>query len=116
MTLKSQAQPAQLDIKKWGRKSLEIREKLKLSPCPLPSRDGLIRDICLDSQLSSLDFGLFEKVVDVGGKSLVPGFVDGHTHPVWAGERVHEFAMKVIKIFCCFGANEVDLTSGDSLN
>ena len=23
------------------------------------------------------------------------GFVDAHTHPVWAGDRVHEFAMKV---------------------
>jgi len=24
-----------------------------------------------------------------------PGFVDAHTHAVWAGDRVHEFAMKV---------------------
>ena len=23
------------------------------------------------------------------------GLIDGHTHPVWAGDRVHEFAMKV---------------------
>ena len=23
------------------------------------------------------------------------GLVDGHTHPVWAGDRVHEFAMKL---------------------
>lgn len=23
------------------------------------------------------------------------GFVDGHTHPVWSGDRVHEFAMKL---------------------
>lgn len=23
------------------------------------------------------------------------GLVDAHTHPVWAGDRVHEFAMKV---------------------
>jgi predicted amidohydrolase YtcJ len=26
---------------------------------------------------------------------LVPGLVDAHTHPVFAGERVHEFAMKL---------------------
>ena len=25
----------------------------------------------------------------------LPGFVDGHTHPVWSGDRVHEFAMKL---------------------
>ena len=23
------------------------------------------------------------------------GFVDAHTHPVWSGDRVHEFAMKM---------------------
>lgn len=26
---------------------------------------------------------------------FLPGLVDAHTHPVWAGDRVHEFAMKV---------------------
>lgn len=25
----------------------------------------------------------------------VVGFVDAHTHPVWAGDRIHEFSMKV---------------------
>ncbi|KAI9220619.1 imidazolonepropionase [Blastocladiella britannica] len=33
--------------------------------------------------------------VDCHGKSLVPGLVDGHTHPVFAGDRVHEFALKL---------------------
>ena len=37
----------------------------------------------------------FERVLDVSGKTIVPGLVDAHTHPVWAGDRVHEFAMKV---------------------
>ena len=23
------------------------------------------------------------------------GLIDGHTHPVWSGDRVHEFAMKL---------------------
>ncbi len=26
---------------------------------------------------------------------MVPGLVDGHTHPVWAGDRVAEFALKL---------------------
>jgi len=26
------------------------------------------------------------------------GLVDAHTHAVWAGDRVHEFAMKVCKL------------------
>ncbi|KAJ9581105.1 hypothetical protein L9F63_023726 [Diploptera punctata] len=37
----------------------------------------------------------FEDVIDAKGKCVLPGFVDAHTHPVWAGDRVHEFAMKL---------------------
>lgn len=37
----------------------------------------------------------FERVIDAAGGAVVPGMVDGHTHPVWAGDRVHEFAMKL---------------------
>ncbi|CAG0914913.1 unnamed protein product [Notodromas monacha] len=37
----------------------------------------------------------FDEVLDVGGKCVVPGLIDGHTHPVWSGDRVHEFAMKL---------------------
>lgn len=29
------------------------------------------------------------------GKVLLPGFVDAHTHPVWDGDRSHEFALKL---------------------
>lgn len=36
-----------------------------------------------------------EKVIEAEGKCIVPGLVDAHTHPVWVGDRVHEFAMKV---------------------
>jgi imidazolonepropionase-like amidohydrolase len=35
------------------------------------------------------------KHVDCKGGSVIPGLVDGHTHPVFAGDRVHEFAMKL---------------------
>ena len=36
-----------------------------------------------------------EREVDASGMCVVPGLVDAHTHPVWVGDRVHEFAMKV---------------------
>jgi imidazolonepropionase len=37
----------------------------------------------------------FECTVDGAGCCVLPGFVDAHTHPVWAGDRCHEFMMKL---------------------
>ncbi len=37
----------------------------------------------------------FERCIDASGMSVLPGLMDAHTHPVWVGDRVHEFAMKV---------------------
>jgi len=37
----------------------------------------------------------FEQELDLSGKSVVPGLVDAHTHPVWSGDRVREFAAKL---------------------
>jgi imidazolonepropionase len=34
-------------------------------------------------------------VVDAGGRCALPGFVDCHTHPVFAGNRAEEFAARV---------------------
>ncbi|MCL6611671.1 MAG: imidazolonepropionase [Peptococcaceae bacterium] len=35
------------------------------------------------------------QVVDAGGRVVMPGFVDPHTHPVYAGSREHELALKL---------------------
>lgn len=37
----------------------------------------------------------YELEINCQRKSVVPGFVDAHTHPVWSGDRVHEFSMKL---------------------
>jgi imidazolonepropionase len=33
--------------------------------------------------------------IDCHGGVLLPGLVDAHSHPVFAGDRVNEFAMKL---------------------
>ncbi len=35
------------------------------------------------------------EIIDVTGKVIVPGFVDPHTHLVWAGSREHELEWKL---------------------
>src|SRR5262245_61005299 len=34
------------------------------------------------------------EVVDAGKRVVMPGFVDAHTHPVFAGDRADEFEMR----------------------
>jgi imidazolonepropionase len=36
-----------------------------------------------------------DKLIDAGGRAVIPGFVDSHTHLVFAGDRAHEFALRM---------------------
>lgn len=58
--------------------------------------DGLIKAVGpADAIKAQYPEALFDKVIDATGMCVLPGLVDAHTHPVWAGDRVHEFAMKL---------------------
>src|SRR3954467_6422579 len=35
------------------------------------------------------------EIVDAGGRTVFPGFVDAHTHPVFAGTRAAEFVRRI---------------------
>ncbi|XP_026877601.2 probable imidazolonepropionase [Electrophorus electricus] len=58
--------------------------------------DGLIKAVGnAESIEAQFRAAVFDKVLDATGMCVLPGLVDAHTHPVWAGDRVHEFAMKL---------------------
>ncbi|XP_067119606.1 probable imidazolonepropionase [Centruroides vittatus] len=58
--------------------------------------DGKIEDIGKDEVIAAKYKGAkFDEKLDASGKCLIPGLIDAHTHPIWAGDRVHEFEMKL---------------------
>jgi imidazolonepropionase len=68
----------------------ELREPGIVSQGALFVRDGLIERVGTRAEIEKLiDAGT--TVVDAGGRVVLPGFVDAHTHPVFAGTRVDEF-------------------------
>src|SRR5262249_48603043 len=56
-------------------------------------RDGHIAGL---GPSPAIDSGLPRdcEIVDAGGRVVMPGFVDAHTHPVFAGQRADEFEMR----------------------
>ncbi len=56
-------------------------------------RDGIIEEI---GKTSTLIYKYpNEDRVDARGNAVVPGFIDPHTHLVWAGDRAAEFEMRL---------------------
>jgi imidazolonepropionase len=53
-------------------------------------KDGRIERVGSRKEIESLITNECE-VVDAGGRAVLPGFVDAHTHPVFAGTRASEF-------------------------
>jgi len=80
-----------------GMGQIKVREGNAEQPLALAvDDDGLIAMVDGQKQvLERFKDSHFSQVVDAKGCAVTPGLVDGHTHPVWAGDRVHEFAMKL---------------------
>eukprot|EP00112_Aurelia_sp_Birch-Aquarium-sp1_P021103 Seg5599.1 transcript_id=Seg5599.1/GoldUCD/mRNA.D3Y31 product="putative imidazolonepropionase" protein_id=Seg5599.1/GoldUCD/D3Y31 len=59
-------------------------------------KDGNIIDFGADQDIANrYKDCVYDKEINADGKTIMPGLIDGHTHPVWVGDRVHEFAMKL---------------------
>jgi imidazolonepropionase len=59
------------------------------------ARDGTIEAVGPTSEIAALaDDGT--RRIDASGCVLAPGFVDAHTHPVFAGSRAAEYEMRVL--------------------
>ncbi|KAM8973294.1 putative imidazolonepropionase [Pelodytes ibericus] len=91
-----------------GMQHLAVLENASL----VVGNDGFIKAVgpadVINSQFSHASF---ETTIDCSGKCVFPGFVDAHTHPVWAGDRVNEFAMKLA------GASYMDIhQAGGGIN
>ncbi|TLZ50698.1 MAG: imidazolonepropionase [Methanobacteriota archaeon] len=75
------------------RRGKEMRELRVLEDGALYAVEGVIRDVGESRALA----GRYEnasEVIDAAGKTVIPGFVDAHTHLVFAGSREHELEWK----------------------
>src|SRR4051794_28688411 len=71
----------------------EMRELGIISDGAILIQDGRIEKIGSSDEIEKALPG-DAKVIDARGKVVLPGFVDAHAHPVFAGNRVDEFEMR----------------------
>ena len=67
----------------------QMRNLSVLKDCSLAVHDGLIVDIGRNLRYQA------DTVIDAAGKLVMPGFVDPHTHVVFAGSREFELNLKL---------------------
>src|SRR5262245_9106789 len=70
-----------------------MRELAVINDGAMFIRDGRIVKTGARSESECL-IGADCEVVDAGKRVVMPGFVDAHTHPVFAGNRADEFEMR----------------------
>jgi imidazolonepropionase len=74
-----------------------IRDELKqlaiLSNGAMLIRDGVIEAVNTDAEIRSR-LTPQHQIIDAAGRVVLPGFVDAHTHAVFAGTRVDEYELR----------------------
>src|SRR5215471_1084683 len=71
----------------------EMRELAIIGGGAMLIRDGRVIQTGAQSEIEK-SIGVDCEVVDAGDRVVMPGFVDAHTHPVFAGNRADEFEMR----------------------
>jgi len=75
------------------RRGREMRDLRILEDGALFAVDGVIREVGDSDELATKHKDA-DEVLDATGRTVVPGFVDAHTHLVFAGSREHELEWK----------------------
>jgi imidazolonepropionase len=71
----------------------ELRELSIVDNGAIAVRDGIIEQVGTRNEVEkTIDRNA--EVIDAGGRIVLPGFVDAHTHPVFAGNRADEFELR----------------------
>lgn len=70
----------------------ELKDVGLLSSYSIVIENGLIKDIIPNNSINN--FSEYE-IIDVSGKTILPGLVECHTHLAFAGNRADEFKMKL---------------------
>lgn len=77
-------------------KNYKVGEELKnvglLTEHSIIIEDGIIKDIIPNNSVKNLSE---YEVIDVTGKTILPGLIECHTHLAFAGNRADEFKMKL---------------------
>lgn len=76
------------------RRGMAMRELGAIHDGALAIAGGQIVAVGTSAELGELA-GSAAQVIDASGKAVLPGFVDAHTHVVFAGDRVDEFELRL---------------------
>jgi imidazolonepropionase len=79
------------------RTGAELRELSTIKDGAIFVRDERVEKVGARADIEPLITTECE-VIDAGGRVVLPGFVDAHTHPVFAGTRVSEFEERALGV------------------
>ena len=96
------------------RRGAAMRELGAIRDGALAIAEGRIVAVGTTAELQALAADAAQ-MIDASGKAVLPGFVDAHTHPVFAGIRANEFEQRasgatyreILHLYgreCCCGA------------